>query len=485
MEEAVLTNLEGIKLLCNSYVEAFNRNNKEAQDQIGEQLLSFLSVVGKESTMDNFKLGAVKWIDSLPENEEELKYFLMDFLETSESKEKNIFAMKALVFEYIDKLLNANIPEDECQDVLLKLEEVVDELIISGLVHMLDDIKKELHQIYTNEDFFYVATSILTNTVVKKITERYISETLAKDGTVESVIFSRTFFVPIILHAEQNILELPCLDDMQEVVKREMSKRNILREKEVIINSFVFEKEHLVRLSYENINDLVIDGIVNMSKEVTPKMKEFRKRKLSAKGRYKELYLGVTMILKGDESDYEVFQKKAKLFNSAMKNEDFLAEISKKTRTPFSNLRMLPPVQWLKLEETMSAVNGLANVLDILEENKGDSDFVYCESEKENWIYLFAVDSNNHALMQTVGLYLPLMRETFYELLNQYSLLNNVAIYKYNYTMNEKRFQKIMNSTPLDEFHYLGNLLRSSSIISNEWNSWKSVLYQPSTSTIQ
>lgn len=486
MNDNALTNLDDLKKLCNDYFEAYNKKNLDETSIAIDGILTALKKISVTNEDEDSDIQMIKWIDSLPEEENELKFFLMDFMESAKDNKSSIVEIKKEILDIlglvVEKIKNEEDTEMFYKDVSSRLDEIMSELVSDGVLHIADEVANEIQDIYVDDvesiDFLL---SLLNDITVQNITERYVVETIDKETGVKKVIHSTTFFVPVLMHSDKNILELPGVEDIQNVLKREVSKRYVAKENEVHMNSFVLEKMHFEKLSYENINDLVINAIVAASGFNDVKIEQFRNRKLTVRGRYKEMYLGVTLILKGVDSQFEEFEKRAKLFKKLLNDEEFMGDFSRKIKNPFSTFRFLPPVQWEEQEKTINCVNGLSNVFDILSEAKNDSEILYCEGVEKDWYYIFALEAGNRSLKQSVGFYLPLMKSSFYEMLNEFSNNYGAAVYKYKYNIKKERFNNILNS----EYYDFTKMIKTSELIGNEWKSWINIGYAPSTNSLQ
>lgn len=485
MTKEALENLDDLKKLCDDYFQAYNSKNLDDTTKAISNIFDKLLELGVNNEKEEKNFQVIKWIDSLPEEEEDLKFFLMDFMESAKDNKESVVSTKKNILDIISFIVkNKNFQTAEVEKAYVQLTDIIENLIVDGLLHVVDEISLEIQDIYEDESDIDLILSFLNEITIDGITERYMLDKIDPESKEEKVVHSTTLFIPVLLHSDKNILELPGIDDIEKIIKREVAKRYVASENEIHVNSFVLDKEHIIRLSYEQINDLVINGIIYSSGFYEKEIKEYRQKSLSIRGRFKELYIGVTLVLRGVDEQYKEFEDKAILFQKLFKNNDFLMDVSKKIKSPFSTFRLLPNFDWFRQEQAVHSVNALSNVFDILSEAKKNSEVYYAEATDKDGFYLFALDSASRSLNQSVGIFLPIMKNYFYDLIRDYSSLTNNPVYKYNFKLSKEKFQKIINSDNLNNYKDLDKLINNSTMIDREWGDWINVMYQPSSNLI-
>lgn len=486
MTKEALEKLDDLKKLCDDYFQAYNSKNLDNTTKAISNILDKLLELGVNNEEEEKSFQVIKWIDSLPEEEEDLKFFLMDFMESAKDNKESVVSTKKDILEIISFIVkNKNSQNAEVEEAYVQLTDIIENLIVDGLLHVVDEISLEIQDIYEkDESDIDLILGFLNEITIAGITERYMLDKVDPETKEEKVLHSTTLFIPILLHSDKNILELPGIDDVEKIIKREVAKRYVASENEIHVNSFVLDKEHIARLSYEQINDLVINGIISSSGFYEKEIKEYRQKSLSIRGRFKELYIGVTLVLRGVDEQYKEFEDKTKLFQKLFKNNDFLMDVSKKLKSPFSTFKLLPTFDWFRQEQAIHSVNALSNVFDILSESKNNSEVYYAEAIDKDGFYLFSLDSTSRGLNQSVGIFLPIMKNSFYDLINDYSKLTRNPVYKYHFKLSKEKFQKIIQSDNLNNYKDLDKLINNSTMIDNEWSGWINIMYQPSSSLI-
>ena len=326
MTKEALENLDDLKRLCDDYFQAYNSKNLDNTTKAISDILDKLLELSVSNEVEEKNYQVIKWIDALPEDEEDLKFFLMDFMESAKDNKESVVDIKKEILELISLIVkNKNSEHSEVEDAYAQLTDIIENLVVDGLLHVIDEISMEIQDIYEeSESEIELILGFLNQITVQSITERYMLDKVDPETKEETVLHATTLFIPILLHSDKNILDLPGIDDIEKIIKREVSKRHVASESEIHVNSFVLDKEHITKLSYEHINDLVINGIISSSGFYEDAIKEYRKKALTVRGRFKELYIGVTLVLRGVEDQYNDFECKAELFRKLFDNNDFL-----------------------------------------------------------------------------------------------------------------------------------------------------------------